>query len=177
MILLIWSIYVIFAGKYQLAKHCGVTGGFARLCGVFNLLVALGIVGALIPIQEPLLNFGIQLLMIVVVGLLAVAVHGNDFKKPAGPDGTPVDVRPTATKGAAIFRSGVAFIGWYFLLTIGIMILVTQLLLQPNDIANIPSIPNVVVRSITWILTFGLPLVGAGLLARRRYCGFEIIQE
>lgn len=87
MILLIWSIYVIFAGKYQLAKYYGVTGGAARFCGVFNLLVSLGLVGALIPIREPLINFGVQLALIVIVGLLAVAIHGNDFKKPTDSEG------------------------------------------------------------------------------------------
>ncbi|MDX1486697.1 MAG: hypothetical protein R3268_00750 [Acidiferrobacterales bacterium] len=82
MILFIWSVYVIFAGKYQLAKHYGVTGGAARLCGGFNLLVSLGLVGAIIPIADPLINFGVQFGMIVVIGFLAVAIHGNDFAKP-----------------------------------------------------------------------------------------------
>ena len=176
MILLIWSIYVILAGKYQLAKYYGVTGGTARLCGVFNLLVSLGLVGALIPIQEPFVNFGVQLALIVIIGLLAVTIHGNDFKKPTSPEGEPIEVRPKATKGAAVFRSGVAFVGWYLLLTFGVMVVVT-LLLQVNDVQNVPSIPNAALRGIAWIGIFGIPVIGAGVLARRRFCGFDIIQK
>jgi hypothetical protein len=56
------------------------------------------------------------------------------------------------------------------------MILVTQLL-QANDVANIPSISNAVLRGLTWIAAFGLPLVGSGFLARRRYRGLDIIQK
>jgi len=81
MILLIWSIYVIVTKKYQISGSIGVKGKTAVICGVFNLLVALGLMGAIIPIGNILINLLVQLVLIVTVSLVAVAIHGNDFKK------------------------------------------------------------------------------------------------
>jgi hypothetical protein len=87
MILLIWSIYILIAGKLQISKTYGVRGGIARIVGAFYLLISLGLVGNVIPlpIQEPVQNilvtFGIQLVLIIIAPIIAVAIHGNDFAK------------------------------------------------------------------------------------------------
>ena len=184
MLLLIWSIYVIAVGKYQLSWHYGVTGVAARFCGFFNLLVSLGVVSAFIPVSNPIASLLIQFGLIIIVGVLAVTIHGNDFKKKAVEvDGTTesgeytsTDNRPKVTKSTALWKTSVTFIGYYLfflLVTFGITILI----LNMSDIHSIPEIPNTFVRTITWIALPGIPFLLSLFLAYGRYNSYNIVQK
>jgi hypothetical protein len=97
MLLLIWSIYVIIAGRYRISKTFGIKGPNARLFGFFTLFAAVALnylaSGGLDPssslnlFRDPVGNilvgeFIIPIILIISLAIVAVAIYGNDFGKP-----------------------------------------------------------------------------------------------
>ncbi len=184
MILLIWSIYVISVGKYQLASNYGVTGGAARLCGIFNLLVSLGLIGSLIPVDNLIISFLIQLGLIIIVGLVVVSIHGNDFTEEARAISSAEKVvsnvsqtsRLQVSKTVALWESTKSF-SIYFVVIFIIVFGIISLIMNIADLTSISDIPNSIARIFTRICLLGVPFFAALFLALGHYKNFDVIQK
>ncbi|MEO0114141.1 MAG: zinc-ribbon domain-containing protein [candidate division WOR-3 bacterium] len=95
MIALIWLIYVLIVGKFQIYKTIGLKGKVARVCAILGFLVYLGVsfimetkvfIRPMIDSQDYILRLiiiPIGLIFVSMVGalLIGIAIHGNDFKQ------------------------------------------------------------------------------------------------
>ncbi|GEM_PF-4493938 len=161
MLLLIWSIYVLGTGTYPITDKVGLKGRTARLCGLFNLAVSLGLVGAVIPIPNMMVSVVVQLVLIVGVVLVALAIHGNDFRQadgvpsgPAPPQAVRLEAPPAASEnepaagGETSRRSrkaiwlAIALLGGTF--AVAMAVLVTTLI-RPSGRSTGPSLSRTAV--------------------------------
>ena len=75
---------------------------------------------------------------------------------------------PPLSKGRAIWISSLVFFGLYLLFFL-FVIAVVGLIMTSQGVSNISAIKNGIVRNVTWLITFGFPLVPSFMFAIKNY--------
>lgn len=166
MLLLIYSIYVLVAGKLQVSKHFGLKGTAARVGGALCFLFALGFFSiftpplhalamalGLSPEAVPVVSIVAQFLLLLATLSVLVAVFGNAYSR-AATAGEPETKVPLISVG---FLFALLYVPLYILAFITGMGLIQSFSYSGDGKAKI---------LITQTLLFSASLAGAHFIRR-----------
>lgn len=99
MILLIFSIYAMVAGKFQISRHYGLKGKGARVAGGVCIALALGFIAIPVTAMSQALGLGeggatalglvLQFVALALILVVVVRIYGNAFAKTQAPPPLP----------------------------------------------------------------------------------------